>query len=116
MIYISNTMFPLRIDRKSKEHIQFDVSLKNQNSLSKLISYEIIFPEGLAMEKGQKNTQIFKLGEMKADETRTFKYKLMPTNYLNQGSIEIIVRAYEHLGSYDQLEQTTEKVITIRVV
>ncbi|MEI8364514.1 MAG: hypothetical protein WCF78_03590 [archaeon] len=116
MIYISNTMFPLRIDRKSKEHIQFEVSLKSQNSLSKLISYEIIFPEGLAMEKGQKNTQIYKLGEMKADETRIFKYKLMPTSYLGEGSIQIIVRAYEHLGSYDQLEQTTEKIITIRVV
>jgi hypothetical protein len=116
MIYIANKMFPLRIDKKSKGHIEFEVSLKNQNPLSKLVSYEIVFPDGLAMEKGQKNTQIFKLGEMKADETKTFKYRLMPTSYLSEGSIEIIVRAYEHYGSYDHLEQTTEKIITIRVV
>jgi len=117
MIYISNKMFPLRVDRKSKEVIQFEVSLKNQNPVTKLVSYEIIFPEGLSADtKTQKNSQIFKLGEMKPDEVHTFKYRLVPNNYLREGSSEIIVRAYEHFGSYDHLEQTTERIISIRVV
>jgi hypothetical protein len=109
-------MFPYRIDTKSKTPIEFEVTIKNQNSIPRLVSYEIIFPEGLAINKGQKKTEIFKLGELRSEESKTFKYRLMPNNYLREGNIEIIVRAYEHFGSYDHLEQTTEKVITIRVI
>ncbi len=110
-------MFPLRIDRKSRAPVELEISLKNQNSLNKLISYEIVFPEGISVNtKNKKGSEIFKLGEMVPDEVRTFKYKLLPTSYLGEGTVELIVRAYEHIGSYDNLEQTTEKRVQIRVV
>ena len=117
MMYISNSMYPYRIDRKSKTPTEFEVTIKNQNSINKLVSYEIIFPEGILIDsKGQKKSEIYKLGELRPEESKTFKYKLMPTNYLREGTVEIVVRVYEHFGSYDSLEQTTEKIITIRTV
>jgi len=110
-------MFPLRIDRRSREPVQLEISLKNQNSITKLISYEIVFPEGISANiKNKKGNEIFKLGEMFPDEVRAFKYKLLPTSYLGEGTVELLVRAYEHIGSYDNLEQTTEKRIQIRVI
>jgi len=117
MMLISNNIFPYRIDIKSKEPLQFEVILKNPNPLPKTISYEILFPDGITIDsKGAKKSEIYKLGEFKSGEARSFKYRLYPNTNLRVGKIEIIVRAYEHYGAYDNIEQTTEKVIIIRVV
>jgi len=117
MMLISNNMFPYRVDRKSREPLQFEVIIKNPNPLPKTISYEILFPEGITIDsKGSKKSEIYKLGEFKAGEIRSFKYRLHHNGNLRLGTVEIIVRTYEHFGSYDHIEQTTEKVITIRVV
>ena len=118
MLSISHKLFPYRFDVTKLGPVEMEITVRNLSATPKLLSYEVTFPESILVDtKGaKKGSDVFKLGEVKPDEAKVFKYKMRPVSNMRRGDQNIQIKIYEHYENYENLESTMTKIITIRAV
>jgi len=117
MINISTSIFPYRLDLKTKEPIELTIDVINMNVSSKLLSSDIILSPELCLEKtGIKKSEHKRLGEILPKQKITLKYYIHPFQGATTGRHLVKFKIKEHFNDYKYVENTTEKRIEIPVI
>ena len=115
MINITTSFFPYRLDIKSKEPVELSITIKNMSKKTELISYDVILENTLSFDKsGLKKSNSHRVGELKPDEKRTFKFDVYPFQGITPGNNRIKIIVNQHYQNYDHLTDKTEKITVLK--
>ena len=102
MIEISTSFQPYRMVLYRKAPVELRVKIKNAGTESALISYRLLLPAELSLDKtGLSGQHSEKLGEVKPGETAEQIFDIYARPLANQGNAEIKISATEHYNNYE---------------
>lgn len=115
MINIVSSIYPYRLNIKEKEPIELIVKITNKGNETKLLSYDIALDPALSLDKsGLKKAAGQRMGEIKPDETKIFKFPIYAFQGIKPGNHDIMFAVNEHYLDYSQLSERTEKIIQVK--
>lgn len=117
MIKIFTKLYPYRLNLKSKEPLDLEITLKNLSTSAKLISIELIPDSDLSFEKtGSKRDEYKRLGVIKANESITLNYNVYPFTGIVPGKHSIKIIVGEHTDNYNVVNESYESVVFVNTV
>lgn len=114
---INSTLFPYRLSLKEKSPMELTIELKNSEAKTKNISFDLVLPDIVALDKSGFNKGVQKrIDGFKSHDRQKFVFELHPTKKIDVGEYEGLVIVEEYSGNYDYIVGSYKRPVLIRVV
>ncbi|MDO8625194.1 MAG: hypothetical protein Q7R47_03860 [Candidatus Diapherotrites archaeon] len=116
-IAVTSDLFPFRINLKSKEQWEFNLTITNRGSKSMKLSLQIELPRQVTFSKVGLQMQYEKrFDNFKAGDTITLKEPIFLSSQAEVGNYSGWIKIAEHYGDYGYEMQTKKREILFRIM
>ncbi len=116
MLSINTHFHPFRLNLSRREPVQLSVEIINRGKESKMLTMELMLTRQFGLNKGGLQSGISKrIESLKPEETKLFYFDIYPKQMTRKGEHPIILNVFEHYRSFDFVERTHVKKMSLPV-
>ncbi|MDD5148609.1 MAG: hypothetical protein PHH08_04060 [Candidatus ainarchaeum sp.] len=107
---------PFRMVLARREPVELKVDLTNKDAAMAILSLEIKLGARLSVDRvGYKTSDIKRIPELKAGETKTFYFDIWPKNAASATEESVKLILTEHEGSFNAVKDQNSENMTLRI-
>ena len=116
MIAINAKFSPFRMILARREPVELKIDLTNKDKANAVLTLEIKLGARLSVDRvGYKTSDIKRIPELKAGETKTFYFDIWPKNAASATEEPVTLILTEHEGSFNAVRDQATEYMSLKI-